>query len=76
MRRPGATLAAPLAWRVEPADTVIPVRYSARRIAPITNRIATVLAIAAVTGALLLLVGRRRPFARTRPFRMIGKDAA
>ncbi len=56
VRRPGATLAAPLAWRVEPADTVIPVRYSARRLAPITNRIALVLAIAAVTGVLLLLV--------------------
>ena len=75
VRRPGVTLAAPLSWRVEPADTVIPVRYSSRRLAPIANRIALVLAIGAVGGLLLLLVARRRPFAGTRPFRMIGKDA-
>jgi len=75
VRRPGTTLAAPLSWKVEPADAVIPVRYSSRRLAPITNRIALILAIGAVTGLLLLLVARRRPFARTRPLRMIGKDA-
>ena len=75
VRRPGVTLAAPLSWQVEPADTVIPVRYSSRRLAPITNRIALVLASGAVIGLLLLLVARRRPFSGTRPLRMIGKDA-
>ncbi len=76
VRRPGATLAAPLSWKVEPADTVIPVRYSSRRLAPITQRIALVLAIGAVAGLLLLLVVRRRPFTGSRPLRTIGKDAA
>lgn len=75
VQRPGSTLIAPLSWRVEPAETVLPVRYSARRLAPIVNRAALLLAIAAAAGGLLLLAARRFKGWPVRPLRVIGKDA-
>ncbi len=60
VRRRAGTVTAPLAWRVEPADLVLPVRYSARRLAPLTERLALVLAAGALAGGLVLLTARRR----------------
>ncbi len=61
VRRPGKQLVAPLTWKVEPADQVLPVRYSARRLAPITGRAALVLLAGLGFGLLGLAAIRHRP---------------
>ena len=53
-RADGARLVAPLAWKVEPADRVLPVKYSARRIGPIATTLEWLLAGAVLLGSLAL----------------------
>jgi copper transport protein len=67
-RADGTRLVAPLAWKVEPADRVLPVKHSARRIGPIATTLQWVLLAGVVAGAVALLVRfwlRRRSRADT-----------
>ena len=58
IRRPGGErLVAPMTWRVEPADRVLPVRHSARRLAPIADLVALILLGGAVALLAALLCG-------------------
>jgi copper transport protein len=55
VRRAGSELSASVGWRVEPADRSLPVRYSSRRLAPLTDRalLALLAVLAVAAGALL-----------------------
>jgi copper transport protein len=55
VRRAGSELSTRVGWRVEPADRSLPVRYSSRRLAPLTDRVllALLAALAVAAGALL-----------------------
>lgn len=55
IRRAGSELATQVGWRVEPVDRSLPVRYSSRRLAPLTDGVLVALlaALAAAAGALL-----------------------
>ncbi|HMJ36240.1 MAG TPA: copper resistance protein CopC [Baekduia sp.] len=63
LRRGPERLRAALPWTVEPADPARPVVVSARRLAPLTERAALLVASTAVLAALTLAVtgARRRP---------------
>ena len=56
LRADGARLVAPLAWKVEPADRVLPVKYSARRIGPIATTLEWLLAGAVLLSAIAIAV--------------------
>ncbi len=67
-RADGERLVAPLALTVEPADRVLPVKYSARRVGPIATALQWALIGAAVLGLAALLLWfrlRRRPVSET-----------
>lgn len=66
VRRPGARTTGRLTWPVEPADRVLPVRYSARRIAPIADRLVLGLLALLAAGGVAAVLARLRP-ARSRP---------
>jgi copper transport protein len=55
VRRAGSELSTRVAWCVEPADRSLPVRYSSRRLAPLTDRalVALLAVLAVAAGALL-----------------------
>lgn len=55
-RADGTRLVAPLAWTVEPADRVVPVKYSARRVGPIATAAQWVLLGVVAAGLIVLLL--------------------
>jgi copper transport protein len=63
IRRGGQRLtSSALRWTVAPADTARPVSVSARRLAPLLDRAAILIALALAAGAVALAIGRlRRP---------------
>jgi hypothetical protein len=62
IERGGRRLTASLPWTVTPPDTARPVSVSARRLAPVLDRAAALVALALVAGAAALAAGwLRRP---------------